>query len=188
MLWSAGPRFFFFQGFAGRSNAPTTFDIGVTPIFNRLFFLLSGHVHLFVHFLYFGSGITFWIDQSWPENLGTTCVQHRGTLDSCFDVIRSHQQCIPCSPPLEIKTATTECRTETLPLSHHPHRTQLTPNQLVKVIARRINPNVSCKLQMHSVHWTRSTLLPRLSRRIGNTHPRNYYSHKGKAIYEHFLF
>ena len=46
------------------------------------------------------------------------CAQHREPLDSYFDLIRSHQQCIPWSPPLEIKPAITECRAETLPLSY----------------------------------------------------------------------
>ena len=33
-----------------------------------------------------------------------------GTLNSCFDLIGSHQQCIPWSPPLEIEPTITECR------------------------------------------------------------------------------
>ena len=37
------------------------------------------------------------------------------TLDSCFKLIRSHQQCIPWSLPLEIEPAATA---ETLILSH----------------------------------------------------------------------
>ena len=32
------------------------------------------------------------------------------TLNSCIDLIRSHQQCILWSPPLEIEPTTTECR------------------------------------------------------------------------------
>ena len=39
-------------------------------------------------------------------------------LDSCFDLIRSHQQCLPWSSPLKIESVTTECRAETLPLSY----------------------------------------------------------------------
>ena len=35
------------------------------------------------------------------------------TLNSCFDLIGSHQQCIPWSPPLEIEPATSECRNRT---------------------------------------------------------------------------
>ena len=36
-----------------------------------------------------------------------------GTLNSCFDLTGSHQQCIPRSPPLEIELATWECRNRT---------------------------------------------------------------------------
>ena len=39
-----------------------------------------------------------------------------GTLNSCFDLIGCHQQCIPWYPPLEIEPVTTECRDETLQL------------------------------------------------------------------------
>ena len=58
------------------------------------------------------------IELPWPENPANTCARHIETLDSCFDLIRSHQQCILWSPPLEIEPATTECRAKTLPLSH----------------------------------------------------------------------
>ena len=33
-----------------------------------------------------------------------------GALNSCFDLIRSHQQCTPWSPPLEIEPTPTVCR------------------------------------------------------------------------------
>ena len=33
-----------------------------------------------------------------------------GALNSCFDLIRSHQQCTPWSSPLEIEPTTTECK------------------------------------------------------------------------------
>ena len=59
-----------------------------------------------------------WIELPWPENLANTYTQHTETLNSCFDLIRSHQQCIPWSPPLEIEPATTDCKAETLQLSH----------------------------------------------------------------------
>ena len=61
--------------------------------------------------------VMLWIELLWPENPVNTCARHTETLDSSFDLIRPHQQCIPRSPPLEIKPAPTECRTETLPLS-----------------------------------------------------------------------
>ena len=70
----------------------------------------------------------------------------------------------------------------------NPHRTQVTPNYLVIVIARPINLNVSCKLHPYSLQRTRSSPGPRHPRRIGNTHQRNYYNLKGKDIDVHFLF
>ena len=45
------------------------------------------------------------------------CVRHTEPLDCCFDLIRSHQQYILCSLPLETEPATTGCRTKTLPLN-----------------------------------------------------------------------
>ena len=66
--------------------------------------------------------------------------------------------------------------------------TQVTPNQLVMVIVRPINLNVSCKLHPYSLQKTRSPPRPRLPRKIRNTHPRNYYDLKGKDIDLHFLF
>ena len=39
------------------------------------------------------------------------------TQDSCFDLIRYHQQCIPRCPSLEIEPVTTNGRAETLQLS-----------------------------------------------------------------------
>ena len=42
------------------------------------------------------------------------------TLDSCFDLIRFHQQYIPWSPLREIEPATTYCRAKTLQLCYRP--------------------------------------------------------------------
>ena len=69
-----------------------------------------------------------------------------------------------------------------------PHRAQVMPNQLVMVIAQPNNLNVFCKSYPYSLQRTRSPPGPRLPRRIGNTHPRNYYNLKGKVIDVHFLF
>ena len=55
------------------------------------------------------------------------------------------------------------------------------------VIAQPITRNVSCKLHPYSLHRTRSPPEPRLPRRIGNTHLRNYYNLKGKDIVYIFL-
>ena len=54
----------------------------------------------------------------WPENPANTYARHTETLDSFFDLIRSHQQCIPWSPQLEIEKVTADCRAETLKLSY----------------------------------------------------------------------
>ena len=70
-----------------------------------------------IQFSFLNRGIILWIELPWPENPANTCARHTETLDSCFDLIRSHQPCIPWSPPLEIKPATTDCRAETLLLS-----------------------------------------------------------------------
>ena len=41
---------------------------------------------------------------------GTHLHVRYGAVDSCFDLIRSHQQCTPWSPPLEIEPTTTVYR------------------------------------------------------------------------------
>ena len=64
-----------------------------------------------------------WMELPWLENPANTYARHSETLDSCFDLIRTHQQCIPLSPPLEIEPATTDCRAESLQLSISPYRT-----------------------------------------------------------------
>ena len=53
-----------------------------------------------------------------PENTANTYTWYTETLDCCFDLTRSHQQCIPWFPPLEVEPATTDCSAETLQLSH----------------------------------------------------------------------
>ena len=54
--------------------------------------------------------LLMWIELLWPENPANTYPRHPEALDSCFDLITSHQRCIAWSPPLEIKPATTDCR------------------------------------------------------------------------------
>ena len=51
-----------------------------------------------VHFTFLSWGIILWIELPRTENPVTTCARHTETLDSCFDLFRSHQQCIPWSP------------------------------------------------------------------------------------------
>ena len=75
------------------------------------------YIEIDVHFLFLSKGIILWNELLWPENPVYTCMQLTETLDCCFDLIRSHQQCIPWSLPLEIEPATRECRAETLPMS-----------------------------------------------------------------------
>ena len=56
------------------------------------------------------------------------CIWHTKALDSSFNLIRSHQQCISWSLLLEVEPAITECRAKTLPLTISPHSTQAIPN------------------------------------------------------------
>ena len=70
-------------------------------------------------FSFLSRGIILWIELPWPENPVNTYAWHKETLDSCFDPIRFHQQYILWSPPLEIEPVTSDCRAETLQLSHH---------------------------------------------------------------------
>ena len=90
--------------------------------------MITTYVYIHFFFFFLSKVIILWTELPWPENLVNTCVRHTETLDSYFDLIRPHQQCIPLSPPLEIKPVTIECRAKTLPLSHSPHHTQVMPN------------------------------------------------------------
>ena len=107
-----------------------------------------------------------------------TDTRHTETHDNSFDLLRSQQQCIPWSPPLETEPVTTDCRAESIQLSRSPYRTQVTS----------IDLNVSCKLHPYSLQWTRSPPGPRLPKRIRNTHLRNYHDPKGKDVDPHFSF
>ena len=74
--------------------------------------------------------VHLWIELPWPENPVNIYIRHTETLDSCFNFIRTHQQCIPWSPLLEIESVTTDCSAKTLQLSHqfisHTSDTKLT--------------------------------------------------------------
>ena len=48
--------------------------------------------------------LILWIELPWPEKPPNTYAQYTGTLDSCFDLIGSHQQSIPCVTIYSIKT------------------------------------------------------------------------------------
>ena len=81
-------------------------------------------------FSFFSREIILRIELQWPENLANIYAWHTETLDSCFDLIRSQQQCILWPPPPEIEPATTDCRAEILQLSQqfisHTNNTKLT--------------------------------------------------------------
>ena len=84
------------------------------------------------------------------KNSANTCTQHRKNLGSCFDLIRFHQQYIPGSLSLEIESATTEYRAETLPLTHRStsHTRQIDLESLVHDVYRWLSGRVSAQ---HSV-------------------------------------
>ena len=88
---------------------------------------------LHVYFSFLSKGIILWIELTWPENLANTDARHTETLERCFDLVKSQQQCIPWSPPLETKPATTEPKL--YDSANNPYRAQVRPNQLVMVIA-----------------------------------------------------
>ena len=125
-----------------------------------------------------------WIELPWPENPVNNYARHTETLGNFFDFIRSHKQYIPRSHSLEIEPTTTEPKLYNSPIS--PYRTRVTPNWVVMVIARPVNLNVSWMLHPYSLPRTWSPPGPRLPKRIGNTHPRNYHDLKGKDIDVHF--
>ena len=84
---------------------------------------------------------------------------------------------------------TTDCSVETLQLSHQFISTQVTPNQLVMVIARPNNLYVSCKLHPYSFQRTRSPPPGlRLPKKRRNAHPRNYYTSGQGNRCTYFLF
>ena len=93
-----------------------------THTHTHIYFLSYICVFLYIYIYIYS---TFWIEGLYYINW-ITMTRKSGkhfhatyrTLDSCFDLIRFHQQCIPWSPLLEIEPATTESRAETLPLGH----------------------------------------------------------------------
>ena len=75
------------------------------------------HICICMYIFFLSRGIILWIELLWSENPANIYAQHTETL-FCFDLIRSHQQCIPWFPPQEIKPVTTDWRAETQQLSH----------------------------------------------------------------------
>ena len=101
---------------------------------------------------------------------GKHCVRH---------LIKSHQLCIPWSPPLECEPATTE------PKLYHkttgPHQTQTKPNLSVMVNARPIN--LMCLIVTSVLlqrTWSPTGLC--LAEKIGDKHPLNH-NLMGKELY-----
>ena len=109
-------------------------------------------------------------------------------LDSCFDIIKFHQQCISWSPHWRSDQQPQNAEPKLYHWASNPNRTQVMLNQIVMVIARPINLNVSCKLHPPSLQRTLSPPGSRRPRRIGNTHPRNYYTNKGRDIMYILIF
>ena len=109
-------------------------------------------------FSFLSRGIILWIELPWPENLANTYAWHTETLNNCFDLIRSHQQCIPWSPPLEIEPANTDCRAKTLQLSHQSIL-HISDMKLTSHGNCTANLNVSCKLK--AVLFTEDTVTSR---------------------------
>ena len=109
------------------------------------------------------------------------CVTYRNT-DSYFDLIWSHQPCMPWFPSLEIETVTTVGRAKTLPLSHQPTShssdTKSTSHGICTANQRE------CVFQVTSIHFTEDTVTSRATslQRIGNTHLRNYHNLKGDDL------
>ena len=93
----------------------------------------------------------------WPENPPNTYARHTEPLDCCFDLIRSHQQCILWYQPLEIDPVTTEARLYNWTILHTSDA-----KTLVMGLAWPINLNESCKLHPYSLERTRSPPGPRL--------------------------
>ena len=67
-------------------------------------------IYLMYILFYLRRGIILQIELLW-------CEYPANTRKTCFNIIRSHQQCILWSRPMEIEPAITRCRAETLPLS-----------------------------------------------------------------------
>ena len=65
------------------------------------------YIYIYIYIYIYGGGFN-WITMI--RKPGNHSLQHTETLDSCFDLIRFHQQCILWSPPREIEPVTTDCR------------------------------------------------------------------------------
>ena len=68
------------------------------PTSNVLTLYISIIRCVYILFSFFSRGIIFWIKLPLPANPVKSYARHTETLDCCFDLIRSHQQCILWSP------------------------------------------------------------------------------------------
>ena len=69
---------------------------GCTVIYTGAFTILTAWPgSLCYTFSFLSRGIILWIELPRPENPMNINAWHTETLDSCFDLIRSYQQCIP---------------------------------------------------------------------------------------------
>ena len=85
---------------------------------------------------------------------GKHCVQHTEPLDSCFDLISSHQQCISWSLPLRIKSLTTECRAESIPLWFSGYRNWI--YNIIPPLKKRKYTSISLPMWL----WLRGCVSP----------------------------
>ena len=120
------------------------------------------------------------------RKFGKDSAWHTETLDSCFDLIWFHQQYIPCSPPLEIEPATTECKAKTLPLRYrstlHPSDAKLTSHGNCVAI------NLMCLVSyIHTLTEDTVTSRATSSQRIGDMHSR-HHNLMGKEIDIHLFY
>ena len=67
-----------------------------------------------------------WIELPYPKNPANTCTWYTETLDSCFDLIKYHQQCIPWS--LLLHQQPQKAEPKLYHWTNNPHCTQETPN------------------------------------------------------------
>ena len=67
------------------NTCATIYTQGEVPIILMIFFFFKCYTRCTL------------IDSPWPENPANTCTRYTEPLDSCFNLIRCHQQCIPCA-------------------------------------------------------------------------------------------
>ena len=107
------------------------------------------HTHIYIY---------IYIHTHTHTHTHTHYVLHMKPLNSCFDLIRSHQQCIQWSPSLEFEPVTTECRAENLSLSHWSTSLTSHPKLTSHGKCATTLPHVSCSY----IHRPRTQSFPEL--------------------------